>query len=403
MMHLIRTLLLLGVSYVFGTHSCYAQAPALCGHPFSDDTTYSGQDYQKVLLEGEQRFQLSREKQKYRKSEGIITIPVVVRVVYADESENVIESRIIEQIEILNRAFNPTSGDLLKVPHEFRNRFADMEIQFCLASLDPYGLPTTGIIRERTTMQQVGLYYQMFVDSVGKAKSWDTQRYLNIWVANTGTSISGYAVNILMADSVRDGVVIHPEYFGERLSGRFASGKTLIHEIGHYLGLEHIWGVDEGCDSDDMVDDTPLQGSPSNGCPVYPQFSCGGSNMFMNYMDYSDDECLLMFTHGQKKRVRSILDIYRTELIQSNSVCQIPTNESENLDLYPNPTRGSLRIRSPFVYEREFTISVIDCAGRIVLQEIKKKQNEGLVDLSSLETGVYFVKIDNKVYRVLKI
>ena len=152
-----------------------------------------------------------------------------------------------------------------------------------------------------------------------------------------------------------------------------------------------------------MVDDTPLQGSPSNGCPVYPQFSCGGSNMFMNYMDYSDDECLLMFTHGQKKRVRSILDIYRTELNQSNSVCQIPTNESENLDLYPNPTRGSLRIRSPFVYEREFTISVIDCAGRIVLQEIKKKQNEGLVDLSSLETGVYFVKIDNKVYRVLKI
>ncbi len=264
----------------------------------------------------------------HRQAAEIYYIPVVFHIIHQGEpigfGDNIPTDRIIEQLDALNQDFgkmNPRRNDV--VPSAFEAVEADVEIQFVFARQDPDGLPTDGIVRIEGTQSK----YSFPGNTTLKPLSyWPSEDYLNIWVANVYPNTYGWAtfpvtdLGGLEGDGetnpARDGVVIDSEYIGinPSASGEFASfGQTLTHEVGHFLGLIHIWG-DGNCERDDFCADTPDQDGDNGGqsnCS-YPSFdSCPDdsfADMFMNFMDYSDDQCMAMFTNDQKFRMRTVME-----------------------------------------------------------------------------------------------
>ncbi|WP_046758558.1 M43 family zinc metalloprotease [Kordia jejudonensis] len=257
---------------------------------------------------------------------NVITIPVVVHVIYANSQENISDAQIQSQLDVLNEDFRRTNADA-------DNRWSqavDTEIQFCLATVDENGNATTGITRKSSSTTAWGTNDRMKNASQGGVTAWDTSQYLNMWICNIGGGILGYAQFPGGAAST-DGVVMSPQYFGSSakgsgfyLSAPFDLGRTTTHEVGHFLNLRHIWG-DGGCSVDDFVSDTPASDGPNYGCDS-THVSCGSTDMVQNYMDYSDDGCMNLYTAGQKARMRAILDVggVRRSLALSNKCSATP-------------------------------------------------------------------------------
>jgi len=246
--------------------------------------------------------------------DGIITIPTVVHVIYSNSNENISDAQIQSQIDVLNLDFRLLNLDADNTwPQN-----ADSEIEFCLASVDPNGNSTSGITRKSSSTTSWGTNDAMKFASSGGVNAWPTGDYLNIWVCNIGGGILGYAQFPGGAAST-DGVVVGPNYFGTTgfLSSPFDGGRTTTHEIGHWLNLRHIWG-DGGCNVDDFVSDTPTSDASNGGCAV-GHVSCGTTDMVQNYMDYSDDACMNLFTEGQKTRMRALFDTggFRASILNS--------------------------------------------------------------------------------------
>lgn len=241
----------------------------------------------------------------------VVTIPVVVNVVYNTTTENISDAQIQSQIAILNQDFRKLNADVSGVPAAFAGLAADCEINFCLAQRDPSGNATTGIRRQSTTKTSFSTNNAMKYTAQGGLDAWPRDQYLNLWVCDLGTSLLGYA-QFPGGTAATDGVVIHYKYFGNigTATAPFNKGRTATHEVGHWLNLYHIWGDDSGaCTGSDQVADTPNQASEHYGCPTFPQVSCSnGANgdMFMNYMDYTDDACMFMFSAGQKARMQAL-------------------------------------------------------------------------------------------------
>lgn len=234
---------------------------------------------------------------------GIITIPVVVHVVYRNSTQNISNAQIQSQITVLNDDFRRTNGDA----NTNWSQAADSEIEFCLASVDPNGNPTNGITRTSTTVNGFGTNDAVKSTNSGGKNPWPTADYLNIWVCNIGGGILGYA-QFPGGNPATDGVVNDYRYFGTTgtATAPFDLGRTMTHEVGHYLNLRHIWG-DGNCNADDFVPDTPRSDAPNYGC-ASTHVSCSSLDMVQNYMDYSDDGCMNLFTSGQKSRMRAIFD-----------------------------------------------------------------------------------------------
>lgn len=244
-----------------------------------------------------------------QRTNNVITIPVVVHIVYRTSSENISDAQVQSQIQVLNEDFRRQNADASNTPPLFAGVAADAEIQFCLATRDPLGNPTTGITRTQTTKTSFSVYADdvKFSNQGGK-DAWPTDQYLNIWVCRLSGGILGYAQFPNGGPASTDGVVIDFRYFGRGGSAQapYNKGRTATHEVGHWLNLRHIWG-DAQC-GDDYVNDTPTQEQANYGCPTFPKPSCGNtSDMFMNYMDYTDDACMNLFTQGQKNRMRAVL------------------------------------------------------------------------------------------------
>lgn len=258
---------------------------------------------------------IEKQTQAYEKSShlgqrSVVVIPVVVHVVYQTSAQNISEAQINSQITVLNADFRALNGDLSGVPAEFQPLIADSEVEFCLAKQDPNGLATTGINRKYVNKSSWGTNDDVKKLSKGGINPWDPTKYLNIWVCNIGGGILGYA-QFPGGSSATDGVVIGYNYFGTTgaVSPPFDKGRTATHEIGHWLNLRHIWG-DTNCGSD-LVNDTPTHNAANYGCPAFPHYStCSGTpkELTMDYMDYTDDACMFMFTQGQKTRMRAVLD-----------------------------------------------------------------------------------------------
>ena len=278
-----------------------------------------------------------------------ITIPVVVHVVYKNNSENISDAQIQSQIDVLNKDFRRLNQDASNTPFDFLPFATDMQIEFCLAKRY-LGVPTTGIVRKQTNLPEFHLYSDsIFFTNFGGSSAWNTNRYLNIWVCDIAGSVMGWAQFPGGGNSQTDGIVIDHERFGitGTVSQPYHKGRTTTHEVGHWLSLFHIWG-DNTC-GDDYVTDTPEQEQANFGCNIHPKPSCTNSgDMFMNFMDYSDDACMNIFTEGQKQRAMAVLNTSRVGLISSNG-CQpfILPNADAGISAIINPNNLDVECASP--------------------------------------------------------
>lgn len=234
-------------------------------------------------------------------SDGSVEIPVVVNVLYRTSSENLSDSRIAEQIAVLNADYAGSNSDAYKIPTEFQGvKSGDVKVKFRLANT----------VRKSTTKTSWSTNDAMKKSSSGGIDATSPSNYLNIWVVGNMGQILGYATFPESSGLWNDGVVIAAPYFGKTgASSPFNLGRTATHEVGHYLNLRHIWG-DANC-GNDLVADTPTQTGANSGKPSYPLYNtCSGTQrsvMFMNYMDYVDDAAMFMFSAGQRSRMQSVV------------------------------------------------------------------------------------------------
>jgi hypothetical protein len=285
------------------------------------------------------------EMQASRSAAVVYNIPVIVHIIHNGEAvgsgTNLSVAQIQSQIDVLNEDFRKLNADITSVPSVWTSTAADCEINFCMAVVDPQGntLATPGINRiNRNTMGWTAPPYSMsYVDNTIKpATIWNPNNYLNIWVMNLSGGLLGYAtfpagstltgLSAPYGGPTDDGVVCLYNAFGRtgNVAAPYNKGRTATHEIGHWLGLRHIWG-DSNC-GNDYCSDTPLHNTANYGCPTYPHAStCTGAptEMTMNYMDYTDDACMYMFTNNQKTRVQTCManGTYRSTL-NNSPACQ---------------------------------------------------------------------------------
>lgn len=236
-----------------------------------------------------------------QRSQLVVTIPVVFHILYNTAAENISEAQVMSQLDILNEDFRRLNADQDNV----WSQAADTQIEFCLASQDPNGNPTDGILRVPTNLTSFGTNDAMKFTSQGGSDAWPASDYMNFWVCDLGSSLLGYA-QFPGGPASTDGIVCNYTATGSTgtASVPFDLGRTATHEVGHYLNLRHIWG-DGGCGASDFVDDTPDSDGPNYGCAL-GSAACGTTDMVQNYMDYSDDACMNLFTQGQSDRMNAL-------------------------------------------------------------------------------------------------
>jgi Pregnancy-associated plasma protein-A len=251
---------------------------------------------------------------------GVIRVPVAVHVVWNTPEQNISDGQIHSQIDVLNQDYRKTNPDIAQIPPVWSSVASDARVEFVLASTGPDGQPTSGITRTQTATQAFTVESNAVKSTAhGGADPWPSDKYLNIWVCQLDGGLLGYS-EFPGAPADIDGVVILHSAFGTTgtATAPFNVGRTATHEVGHWLGLFHIWGDDgTGCNGTDQVDDTPNQAGPNYGTPTFPSISCdNGPNgdMFVNYMDYTDDAVMHMFTQGQVLRMQASLDGPRSQL-----------------------------------------------------------------------------------------
>lgn len=259
-----------------------------------------------------------------RNSNAVITIPIVFHILYNTAAENLSDADIQSQLVAMNADFMGLNADTSKIPSVFKKDFGAPKIQFCMAQRTPDGKPTNGIVRKSTTKTSFTTNNDAKFTSRGGDDAWDTKRYYNIWIGDLGSTLLGYAEFPTGTATNTFGYVGHYKYTGTINSSKpFHLGRTTTHEIGHCFNLRHIWG-DANC-GNDQVSDTPTQQAASSGCPTFPTVTCSNGpngNMFMNYMDYSDDACMFMFSKGQTTRMLAVVNSAPYNSLTTSDACQ---------------------------------------------------------------------------------
>jgi hypothetical protein len=341
-----------------------------------------------------------------KSTSAVITIPVVVHVLYKNSTQNISDAQIQSQITILNNDFRKLNSDFSNVvPSEFQPFAADCELVFCLATQTPTGSPTTGIVRKSVSS---GFNLQTSYYTSTGDPAWDPTKYLNIWVGRfNSSSLLGFAYLPSSAGQPFDGLCIGDQFFGNTgtATAPFNKGRTATHEIGHYFGLLHPWGNDGSTcgnsSNSDGVADTPATNNPYFGCPGFPDntnacVSTGNGSMFMNYMDYVDDECMAFFTNGQKQIMQNTMAGPRSSLLTSNGCGSLGLNETESIlaiAVYPNPVSQYFMITSPHV-SIDY-VEVYNTNGQLVKTQ-KLEETNNKINIEQFESGVYYLRIYNE-------
>ena len=345
----------------------------------------------------------------------VYRIPVVVHVVHSTASGqiggsanvNISDEQIASQIAVLNEDYRRQPGT-----NGFNTNpvSADAQIEFFLAATDPSGQPTTGITRHYYPQKSS---FDVFSDDVllSQIAYWPSDRYLNIWVTKVDGYL-GFTQFPTMADTLGglpattnefvDGSIIDYRYFGRQIgtvqSPTYCCGRTATHEIGHWLGLIHTWG-DAVCGNDYVADTPPAEGANQTVNCRELFSTCSGQrtrNMIENYMDYSPDLCMNVFTRGQVDRMRAVLQLSprRLRLIQS---AMTPLGETENLTIntYPNPAVADLTVDVQLKGFQSFTVELMDLSGRLLKTTSYADSPSARVSLttSQLATGLYIVRV----------
>ncbi|WP_439581448.1 M43 family zinc metalloprotease [Dyadobacter bucti] len=253
-----------------------------------------------------------------------ITIPVVFHVVLGNQSL-VTDRQIMAQLDTLNKDYAGLNGKNSRIPAAFQAVYGQSGIQFCLAQRTPQDAPSTGIVRYQTNRSSFDFSSNLVKHAEsGGADAWDSDKYLNIWICDLSGSTLGYAT--FPDDGVKDeqGVAVDYASLPGGSAAGFNYGKTLTHEVGHYFNLYHIWGDDgTSCSGSDGVADTPNQSGNTTSCRTgIVTDNCSPASpgiMYQNYMDYTPDACLFMFTALQVERMHAAFDTYRSSLSLSNA------------------------------------------------------------------------------------
>lgn len=332
-----------------GTEAFSQGHPERCG---TDHTTvnqhFFGSVLQKKISEKteEYRAQRARSRTMFDK----LVIPVIVHVVHYGEAvgqgTNISSEQVYSQIEVLNRDFNLSNTDSDNTLDAFKDRRASIDIEFVPATRDPDGKPLRepGIIRHHGGRESWTI---PTCDTFLKPETfWDSNRYLNMWVLNLeGDSFYGYAqfpsdsgldgFSSNEGDADTDGIVVDYKHFGSieivdtpqlREGAPINLGRTTTHELGHFFGLIHVWGFARSCSDDDYCDDTPRTDGPNFDCETANE-SCGSLDMAQNFMDYSDDGCMTLFTSDQADRMRAALEVSPRRKALSESDAGEPVEE----------------------------------------------------------------------------
>ncbi len=351
-------------------------------------------------------------------ADDVIRIPVVVHVIH-DQDENSIgglnnpnisEEQIRSQIEVLNEDYNR----LPNTPGFNTNPVgASAEIQFYLADYDPDGRFTTGITRHRYTQKTS---FNPFSDDLLLANIayWPSDKYLNIWIVRLTNSYLGLAQfpatdkvegldTANEANELTDGVIIDYRYFG-RKTGAITSriynlGRTTTHEVAHWLGLIHTWG-DTECGTD-YIADTPRIEGPNRTTICQEKFSdCGGvrtRNMIENFLDYSPDSCMNIFTKGQVARMRAVLALSprRARLVEFGKEGRLDPANNLTVEIFPNPAEVEMNVNVRFLNFQNFTYTIFDLNGRqLATDSFRNVFSRRLqLNVSLLPPGMYILRV----------
>lgn len=329
-------------------------------------------------------------------------IPIVVHVIHNGEpigtGTNISDAQIFSQITVLNEDFRRLNADASLTPNEFLGVAGSIDIEFVMAKQDPNASGTNGINRVKGNKTS-----WTFLDNAQfKALSyWPAENYLNIWVLNL-TDFLGYAQFPISSlpglensptDRLTDGIAIAYRDFGRGafdLEPRYNLGRTTTHEIGHFFGLRHVWGDQSSCTDSDFVTDTPPQSSSTTTCPSHPQLQCSSNKMFQNFLDYTDDACMNLFTLGQISRMTTVLNnsVRRLSLLTSPGLVEPIVNDDLGIKEIIAPALTSCGPETPTLNVSNDGANIITSARiRVKLNGVIQETKDFTLNLNKLETA----------------
>jgi hypothetical protein len=343
-----------------------------------------------------QRTIASRASSSQLVTNGVVTIPVVVHVLYNAASENISDAQVQSQIAVLNEDFQKLNADRTNT-YQYSGLAAATPVQFVLAP--------NGIVHKSTRTKSWSTNDAVKSSKRGGDDPWDPSKYLNLWACNLGGGLLGYA-QFPGGAPATDGVVILYSAFGSRAKyagGTYTTtydlGRTATHEVGHWMNLRHIWGDDSGaCTGSDLVADTPNQGAENYGCPAATKASCSnGGDMFMNYMDYTDDRCMFMFSAGQSSRMSAVFATGgpRSSIATAGAALRSGAALTA-MSVYPNPGRESVSLTLPAGTDAgRYAVRVYDLQGHEMPQA--RYDGQGQLQVNTLPKGLYYITISDGV------
>lgn len=405
-MTMMRTLLLL----LLFVGSRYVHAQTQAERNYATQTLYAKQIEE---LHHQAISKIKGTRPAPAQGESIYRLPLVFHVLYHPNQPYPSEEQVLSQIEALNRDFSQSAYQIQQVADTLQG-FSDLVentfIEFCLASKD----------------QQKAIHFIPFknekwpinesIKTNSTSVAWDSKKYINVWVAPLEGNTAGWA-QMPGGNPTTDGIVIDYKYFGTIGTAQipYNEGKTLTHLMGNYLGLFDLWNEQHPC-LDDLVDDTPIHNAPNTGCAPYLHVStCDGSpaEMTMNFMDNSHDACLYMFTAGQKKRMRAMLDEggLRHSIVNNTATyCNLNglknTNTHSfdsrlnrlNIQLLPNPAQEQFTLTISNINAKKLDVTVFNSLGKSVYRtklSISTGSAQTSIQCNEWPAGVYLIKINS--------